>query len=976
MTRAPRSRVVLIVLLSLIGLLLVSANGLARVYTDRLWFAELGFSSIWNKVVITQIVMIVVFGAVFFILLWGNLYIAERLAPPFREGVVPDDVVVRYHESIAPHAAKLRLAVAGLFALIAGLNSASRWSTWMLFVNGGDFGWKDPLFGHDAGYYVFRLPFWTFLIDWVFAALVFSLLLSLIAHYLNGGIRAASKAQPAPGLSQNPMLQNPVKLHISGLLAALAIVRAMAYWHDRYELVTSDRGGFVGALATDVNVALPALNVLTVVSLFGAALFIANITRPGWGLSIAAVSLWALTHLIMGGIYPALYQRIGVESDRLASETQFVQRNIEATRYAFGLDVERLESVEYGYTGDFSSDDLSAWDDVIDDIAVVDPHLTTARFARSQGEREYYAFGDPLDVDRYVVDGEPEPVVLAARGLSLGAVPSRTWENQHVVYTHGNGVVIAAADQVGPRGEPKFWLKGIGSGLGPTDELFDVGAVDPYLYYSEDLPGYAIVGIDRDEVDYPAGSEALFETEYGGDGGVRLDSALRRAAYSIRFGEVRLFFSDAITGDVRVIYHRDVEERVRQVAPFLEFDSDPYPVAVDGEIQWVIDGYTVSDRFPYAQTAPTQAFERANLRGGYNYVRNSVKAVVDAYDGTVTLYIIEEDPIIRAWSKAFPDLFEPGSQAPQELQAHYRYPTDIFAVQSEMWATYQVSTPEQLIQGNLAWSVARKPSARASLNEAAASATTTTTAPALATAVPTSRPILMPPQYRLTRLPGETEPEFVLQRAFVPRSGGEVNAERSEMTAVLVARSDPGHYGELVLYRLPPGEVPAPDLVDALMRNEASAFITDVRNSTVEFGEMQIVLLADSVVFVRPLYLTSSSGTAAPELTRVLAANGDRIAMAPTVAEAVAAVALPPSGPDSDEPTSDAGPDAIELDGLNVSELVAVTDELLVRAEAAEQSGDSEGATWLRAEARRALQALNELLGGDGVGQAPVTGEA
>ncbi len=979
LSRTPPSRVVVLTLFGLIVVLLLSANGIARIYTDRLWFDELGFVSVWNKVIGTQLALIAIFGLAFFGLLWGNLYLADRLAPPFRATNEPDDVIERFHESVAPHAAALRLAISAVFGLIAGLNSAGRWTTWMLFNNGEDFGWQDPLFGHDAGYYVFRLPFWTFLIDWLFAALVFVLLLSLIAHYLNGGIRAAGAMVPSGDRGQNPLLANPVKLHISALLAALAVVRAMAYWHDRYELVTSTRGGFVGALATDVNIVLPGLNLLTVVSLFCAALFVANLTRPGWGLSIAAIGLWAITHVVVVGIYPALYQRINVESDRLASETQYVERNMEATRFAFGLDAEQLESVNYGYDGSFSIDDLSDWSDVIDDIAVVDPHLTTARFARSQGEREYYAFGDPLDVDRYEVDGKPEPVVLAARGLSLSAVPSRTWENQHVVYTHGHGVVIAAGDDVEARGEPSFLLRGIGSGLKPTTDTFEVDEVEPYLYYSENLPGYAIVGIDRDQVDYPEGSEALFEAAYQGGGGVRLDSALRRAAYSVRFSEVRLFFSDAITGDVRVIYHRDIEERVRQVAPFLDFDSDPYPVVVDGEVTWVLDGYTSTDRFPYAQ-APTSPTLEAGLRQGENYVRNSVKATVDAYDGTVTLYVIDDDPIIEAWARAFPALFKPGSEAPLGLQRHYRYPADLFEVQTEVWATYQVSTPEQLIQGNLAWSVARKPSARATLTESPSVTvppTTSTTVSPLSpnSSTSSSRPILMPPQYRLTRLPGETETEFVLQRAFVPRSGVEVNAERSEMTAVMVARSDPGHYGELMLYRLPPGDIPAPDLVDQLMRNEASEFITDVRNSTVEFGEMQIVLLAESVVFVRPLYLTSSSGGGAPELTRILAANGDRIAMAATVEQAVAEVAEPAEVDDGGSP-SPTSPEEIELEGLSVSELVAVADELLARADAADLGGDAESAAWLRSEARRALAALDELIGGDGGAPEVVTGEA
>lgn len=987
-TGLRRPRVLLVAVLILAVVVMVSAGGIAQLLTDWWWYDAVGAGRVWGSVMATRVVLAVVFGTTFFMILWVNLRLADRLAPVWRPTGDPDDVVERYHQIVAPYANRIRFGVAALFGLVAGLNSAAHWSTWMLFINGGSFGWEDPQFGKDAGFYVFRLPFWNFVVDWLFAAFVFAFFLSIMAHYLSGSLRAEL-------LSSG--FRSGLRTHLSGLLVMLALLRAAGYWLDRYGLVLSERGGFTGALATDVNIQLPALNVLFLVSILSAVLFGVNLVRPGWALPVIAVVLWSLTHVVLAGIYPALYQQLRVEPARQAREAEFVERNMAATRFAYRLDDKHLETVDYPYSTTVTDEDLDDYASVLDDVTVVDAKLTTPRFTRNQGEREYYAFGDPLDVDRYLVDGDIEPVVLSVRAINPDGIPNESWENRHVVYTHGNGVVVAAADQVTADSEPLLYFEGVGSSLGPTDDGFEASEVEPYVYYSEDLPGYAIVGADR--VDFPDEAETLFDPDYQG-GGVSLDSTLRRGAYSLTMGEVRLLFSDSITDDTRILYRRDIRERVRHIAPFLRLDTDPYPVLIEGRLEWVIDAYTTTNRFPYAERAQTETLDGTDLRSGYNYIRNSVKVSVDAYSGDVTLYVVDEDdPVVAAWRRALPDLFTSADEAPEALKAHWRYPIDLFKVQTEMWASYQAPNPVRLIQGNLAWSVAREPITRITPN--ATTTTTPTTVPgSLSTRPSSTRTDQMPPQYRVTRLPGKDDAEFVIQRAFVPQSGQEGSTERSELTAVMVARSDPGNYGELVLYRLPSGEVPAPELIDAEMRNEASGFITSRRSSTVDFGRMQLVLLDDNLLYVRPLYITDSSGSGVPELTEVLVSDGERIAMAETVTEAVAALVdeaggvgdagsntggeIEPDGESADDDVEPSDPDdaaggsgesSVQLDGLSAADLVALAAELLERSEVAESNGRTAEAASLRAEAGEALDALEDLLGVGGRTPADNSGE-
>ncbi len=955
--QTSRFRVIALVAVAVFFVLFLSANGVASFYTDWLWFDNLDLGSVWTTILSTRLLLAVVFTTIFFTVLWGNLYIADRIQPETRPDTPEEDLVERYHAVVGVHAGKVRIAIAALFGLIAGVNTSSEWETWLLFRSGADFGRTDPLFARDVGFYVFRLPFWTFVVDWFFAALVLTLIVVLVAHYLNGGIRAS--------VSQE-RVSSAVKIHLSVLLAVLAVLRSAAYWLDRFHLLTSSRGRFDGALATDVNIQLPAFNLLALISLFCAALFVANIRRPGWGLPAVAIGIWLVSHFAIGTIFPLVYQRVRVQPVESVREPAFVERNIEATRFAYGLDTGQVSSVQLDYEPGLSAQDVDEFGDVLRNVPVADRQLVNDEVIRREGERRIYQFPEQLDMDRYEIDGEVRPVVLSARGLNIAEV-GETWESQHVIFTHGYGAaVVAAYDQEGLGDGETRQLDFLVSGLGDLqiDEELDVSVEQPRVYYGESLDGYAIVGADRQEVDYQTGDSQSVLFSYDGDGGVPMGSLLRRTAFALRFRQVDPLISRNVTDDSRVIFNRNIEQRVRELAPFLRFDKNPYPVLAEDQLFWVLDAYTTTSDFPYSQSVSTTVDPTSELASGFNYVRNSVKVVVDAYDGTVSMYVIDdEDPIINAWRSVFPDLFSDGSDMPESIRDHLRYPEDIFTVQTDMWANYVVDDATQFIQGDVAWSVATQPGAEAQQQEGE-----TTTGG------------VMDPQYLMARLPDEDSSEFVLQRAFVPRGGAAGTSARPELTAIMMARSDPENYGQLVLVRLPGGLVRAPDFIHAEIRknDDLTAFIREKAGAKVEFGEMSLLLVDDTIVYIRPVYVEANSTTAVPELQRIVAVNGDRIFMGRSLSEAIQGVTTGVAPPDTDSTeTSDSDSDSGDEDadngstseeydpsGKSVVELIADADELLADAARAEDNGLDDDAADLRTRAGQALMAAQDLLGG------------
>jgi uncharacterized membrane protein (UPF0182 family) len=948
---------VALIVVAALFVLFLSANGVASFYTDWLWFDHLGFGQVWSTVLGTRLLLALIFSVLFFVILWGNLYLADRVKPEFRPDSPEEDLVERYHAVVGAQAGKVRFGVAALFGLIAGANTSAQWQTWLLFRSGGDFGRVDPQFGRDVGFYVFRLPFWTFLVDWFFASLVLTLIVVAVAHYLNGGIRAAASSDRVSAAA---------KLHISILLAVLALLRAAAYYIDRFHLVTSTRGAYDGALATDVNIQLPALELLTLISLFCAVLFVANVRRPGWGLPAVAIGIWLVSHFVIGGIFPLIYQRVRVEPVESQREARFVERNIEATRFAYGLDDSRVQSVQLDYESGLTSEDIADYKDVLDNVPVVDPDLASEEVTRTEAGRQFYQFAPTLDVDRYEIGGETRPVVLSVRGLNESQVGD-SWERQHVIFTHGNGVAMAAAYDSGPvLGESRA-LDFLISGLGDVsiDDDLALTLEQPRIYYGEDFGGYAIVSADRAEIDYQTRNNESVEYRYSGEGGVPIGSLLRRMAFSLRFREPDPLISRNVLDESRVIFNRDIQDRVELLAPFLRFDANPYPVLAGDGVHWVIDGYTTTSDFPYSQSVRSGV--GGSLGGGYNYIRNSVKAVVDAYNGDVTFYVVDDsDPMIAAWSEAFPDLFTPGSEIPDDLRDHLRYPEGIFTVQTDMWSSYVVGNATQFIEGALAWSVATQPRIEAGVVEGEAASAGS-----------------MRPQYLMARLPNNDTTEFVLQRAFVPRGGSAgTSTERPELTGIMMARSDPENYGQLVMVRLPGGVVAAPNLVHSEIRKseDLTEFIKEKAGATVEFGEMSIVLVDNTIVFVRPVYVEANSATAVPELQRVVAVNGDRIFMGHSIDEAIEGIldtAPPPdegdaTPDDGEEPPPDPPDSPFDPSGRSVVELIGLADQFLDEADVAERNGLDEQAADFRARAQVALLAARELLGGPSTPARPV----
>jgi uncharacterized membrane protein (UPF0182 family) len=884
--RPSNRRIALIALAAVLLILLVSVRGIAGFYTDYLWFQELGYTDVWRGLLVAKALPTAVFTVVFFLLILGNLIIADRLQPRFRPAGPEEELVERYRQFIGPYAGRVRVAVALFLAVVAASGLTSQWNAWLLFRHRVPFGGPgDAQFGADIGFYVFTLPFLRFIFEWTFAALVIVLLVTAVAHYLNGGIRVQGPFQ---------RVTPQVKAHLSVLLGAMALLKAFGYWLQRFELNFSSRGAVHGASYTDVKAELPALNMLIVISVAAALLFFVNRWLKGWVLPIIAVGLWSFVSVIIGGIYPTVIQKVSVEPNELQKESKYIQRNIGATRSAFGLD--KVVTKDFGYKEDLNAGVIRANERVINDIRLWDADVVRANYTQQQQVRPQYTFGD-VDIDRYQIGGQTRQVELSAREISLDKLPSQTWQNRHLVYTHGYGLVASQANAATPTGAPQYLVKDIP----PVSTELEV--TQPAIYFGENLPGYAFVKTTQKEFDFPREPEDA-ATTYAGKGGVKVGNFLRRTALFLRFADPKVLISGQITSESKALYLRDIRDRVRKAAPFLKFDADPYPVLINGRILWVIDAYTVSDRYPYSQGYSAGAGRldpSSGLQARLNYVRNSVKATVDAYDGTVKFYVYDDlsspDPIIKAYRKAFPKLFTDRSQMPAGLVDHLRYPEDLFKVQSDHYADYHVIDPPTFYRNSRQWAVAQDPgSGRLE--------TTQTTAPQAAqpgrpVATAPSRRARMEPYYLLMRLPGQEKESFLILQPFVPVGAGD--QELPNLSSFLVAKSDPGEYGRLEAYTMPSGQVvQGPDQINALINGtpefSRQRTLLDARGSELIQGSMLLIPIEQSLLYVRPLYVQSTGPTKLPEFKFIAAAYGNRAVLADSVQGALAQL-FPDLGP-------------------------------------------------------------------------------
>ena len=857
--------------LAVVAILLVtlfSLRGIASFYTDYLWFDALDRASVWRQVLGAKVALTLIFGGFFFVLMWVNLFIADRSAPTFRPAGPEEELLARYHDVVAGRAGLVRTGVSALFALIAAAGVPSHWEEWLLFVNRQDFGIEDPQFNTDIGFYVFQLPFLSYVVGWAFAAFVIIFILTSIAHYLNGSIRMS--------VSSGQRATPTVKVHLSAILAVLALIKAADYWLDRFKLTVSTRGAVDGALYTDVKAQLPALHLLIAISLCAVVLLVINLRRRGWTLPVLAVGLWAFVAIVVGGIYPAFVQRFQVEPNETSREAEFAARNIDATLTAFGLG--EMDVRDFRYNEDLEPGQIRDSAITVRNARLLDPVTVHPTFERFQAERGFYRFlgqdsipgngvFDPsLDTDRYLVDGELRQVVLGARELQ--GEEDLNWEREHVRLTHGYGIAMASANATSNEGRPDWIVDEIPTSI---DESLALTLERPQIYHGEDMGGYSLVSATVDEVDYvdnETGNDV--PSRYEGSGGVSMGSFVRKAAFALRFGQIEPLISNFVDGDTRVIYVRDVRDRVEKLAPFLDFDADAYPVVLDGRIHYVIDGYTTTDRYPYSQRSDNARLRDSGLAGpSFNYVRNSVKAVVDAYDGDVTIYVMPvEDPIIEAWRSAFPELFTDFSDMPEDLRDHLRYPQDLFRVQTNMYARYQISDPESLIIGTERWDVAQDPG-----RSVQAGGTRETSIDE--SGVATSREQRINPYYALLRLPGEDEASFVALRTFVPF---DPNDDRRELEAFMVAETDADGSSRLVTYEMTNTDAPGPVLVASgiAQTEEITTQLTLLNDngSIVEFSDLLLLPIDDSILWVRSLYV-SAEGTSVPNLEFVIAAIGE-----------------------------------------------------------------------------------------------------
>ena len=871
-----------------LGFLLLGASlrGLATFYTDYLWFSSLDRTDVWQTVLLTKILLFLIFFSAFFVLIWLNLMIADRIAPKTLTGGLTEEVSARFRVLVSGRRQLLRLVISTVCSLLAISGVIIQWEKWLLFLNSKHFGVADPLFKADISFYVFRLPFWSFIVDWTFASFILIFIAVTFMHFLNGGISLQSAGIEGGIRSfKDSKVLPAVKMHMSAILAVLALLKAADYWLARFELTISDRGVVDGALYTDVTAKLPALNFLLVISLIAAVVLLVNVFLRGWMIPVLAVGLWAFIAVVIGNIYPSIIQRFQVDPNTTDRESSYVERNIEATRAAYALTPDEYVTREtFDYDKQLTPQQIQNARNTVLNTRILDPLTLTDTFDKEQGERDFYRFSEVLDIDRYEVNGELTPVVLAARELNLSELGS--WERQHVAITHGYGLATALANTTTVRGSPVFIVGGLPVQVDPALAL---DLAEPQIYVGENLAGYALVNASRDEVDYVGdvdGKQEEVPFRYTGDGGVGIGSIARKAAFALRFSQLDPLITNFITKDSKIIYIRDVRSRLKQIAPFLEFDSDIYPVVHEGRIHYVVDAYTTTNHYPYSQQADTSglSFGADLTRVGSNYIRNSAKAVVDSYTGDVTLYVMPvDDPIIEAWRSAFPKLFADFAEMPENLREHLRFPTDLFTIQTNMWSSYQISEPKALIIGTERWAVAQDPGRLSVLAGGTAEAVLND-----ANSLITFRERRMTPYYSLIELPGEEQVSFVVMRSFVPISEAD---NRKELTAFMVGETRADGTSRLVSYDMSNQQAPGPAIVASNIhtnpdiRRELTLLNND-QGSTVEFGDLLLLPIENSLLYIRPLYV-KAQGTQIPLLAKVIASVGDRTAMGDTLEEAL-----------------------------------------------------------------------------------------
>ncbi|GAB15484.1 hypothetical protein ARGLB_085_01670 [Arthrobacter globiformis NBRC 12137] len=857
--------------LIVVALVVVGFIFFANVWTDVLWYQQLGYFQVF----LTENLARIGIFAAGFLLMFAAVFYAIRIAYHARPVYAPDseirDNLNRYQAQLEPVRRVVMVGLPVLFGLFAGSAASSQWQKVMLFFNQESFGQKDPEFGLDIGFYLMTLPFLGFVTGFLISVAIVAGIAGILTHYLYGSIRI---------MERGIFTSRAAQIHLAVTGASFLILLGINFWLDRYSALQNSGGRWAGALYTDVNAVIPTKAILAVAAALVAILFIVAAVIGKWRLPVIGTAMLVITSILAGGVYPWVIQQFQVRPSEQTLERKYIERNIGMTRAAYGLDQVKVE--RYNATTTTTAGALAPDAQTTANIRLLDPNLISDAFSQLEQFRPYYQFPKALNVDRYMVDGKMQDTVIAVRELNPDGLSAdqQSWLNRHVVYTHGYGVVAAKGNKFTADGKPEFLQSGIPS----TGVLGNDKTYEPRIYFGEDSPDYSIVGAPEGasprEQDRPASREGG-ETQYTftGNGGPNVGSFFNKVLYSIKFQSSDLLLSDGVNEASQILYERNPRERVQKVAPYLTVDGNAYPAVVDGRVKWIVDGYTTSQYYPYSQqeqlsdaTTDSQTTAGRNValpNSSVNYIRNSVKATVDAYDGSVTLYAWDDqDPLLKAWQKVFPSTLKPYSEMSAAVMSHVRYPEDLFKVQRELLGRYHVTDPVSFYKNDDAWSVPNDPTV--------------------------SQEVKQPPFYMSLQMPDQKAPAFQLTSSYIPQVVN--NNARNVLYGFLAADSDAGSkkgvkaesYGQLRLLQVPPeAQVPGPGQAQNKFNSDptVSQALNLLRQgaSDVLNGNLLTLPAGRGMLYIQPVYLRSTGETSYPTLQRVLVAFGDKIGFAPTL---------------------------------------------------------------------------------------------
>jgi uncharacterized membrane protein (UPF0182 family) len=862
-TRPRRSirAAILITIVVLVALIAIFFAG-SSVAADFLWYGQTGYTGVLSTQWLARLAMFGIGFVAFAVPVFLSILIAYRTRPVYAKLGAQID---RYREVVEPLRRAATFVIPAVVGVAGGIAASSTWETVALWLNATPFGQTDPEFGLDLSFYFFQLPFYRGLVSFATAIVVLSGLAAIATVFLYGSIRIVGR---------QIRISRSARVQLAITLGIFLLIQAASIWLERYALLSDPSMGFLttGAGYTEVNSIIPGKAILAGAAIIAAILAFITAAIGRWRLPIVGIGALIVISIVINLVYPWIVQRFQVEPSAKTMEAPYIQRSIDATRTAFGVD--KVEEVPYSAVTDAEPGALRADAQTTANIRILDPIIAPRTFAQLQQFKQYYTFPGKLDVDRYDIDGTTQDTVLAVRELNQsGLGDSQSWYNNTVVYTHGYGLVGAYGNQRAQDGQPLFLESGI-----PSEG--ELGEFESRVYFGENSPKYSIVGAPAGstpvEVDYPAGgaeSTRTVTTTFEGNGGPLLDSFWKRLVYAVKFQSEQILFSDAVNNDSQILYDRDPLVRIHKVAPYLTLDNDPYPAVVDGQIVWIVDGYTTGTQYPYSSTvdlAEAIADADTSVSSLYseplNYIRNSVKATVNAYDGKVTLYAWDtEDPILQTWEKVYPGTLVSQSEMSPDLLAHVRYPEDLFKVQRQVLGSYHVTDPGSFYSSDDQWVTPIDP-------------------------VDSSSGQPQPPYYLTMQVPGTDSPAFTLYSTYIPKANA--SAQRDVLTGYLAANGDAGpDYGKLTMLTLPTQTVAGPGQVETSFTTYAPVAdqlaLWSRGNTEVLLGTLLTVPVGGGLLYVQPVYIQASSGTQYPLLQRVIVGFGDSIAFQPTLDEAL-----------------------------------------------------------------------------------------